>query len=63
MIAGECISIGASVGIAIFPDAGDSIEQIMINADKAMPFLNPAGKIAIPLPKVPSSSWRFPRLS
>ncbi len=36
IIAGECISIGASIGIAIFPDAGDSIEQIMINADKAM---------------------------
>lgn len=36
VISGEHISIGASVGIAIFPDAGDSIEEIMINADKAM---------------------------
>lgn len=35
-ISGERISVGASVGIAIFPDAGDSIEEIMINADKAM---------------------------
>lgn len=35
-ISGERISIGASVGIAIFPDTGDSIEEIMINADKAM---------------------------
>jgi diguanylate cyclase (GGDEF)-like protein len=35
-ISGERISIGASVGIAIFPDVGDSIEEIMINADKAM---------------------------
>lgn len=36
IISGERISIGASVGIAIFPDVGDSIEEIMINADKAM---------------------------
>lgn len=35
-IAGESISIGASIGIAVFPDVGDSIEEIMINADKAM---------------------------
>lgn len=35
-ISGEWISIGASIGIAIFPDVGDSIEEIMINADKAM---------------------------
>lgn len=35
-ISNERISIGASIGIAVFPDAGDSIEEIMINADKAM---------------------------
>lgn len=35
-ISGEHISISASIGIAIYPDDGDTMEQIMIKADTAM---------------------------
>ncbi|KAF5078890.1 EAL domain protein [anaerobic digester metagenome] len=62
MIAGECISIGASVGIAIFPDAGDSIEQIMINADKAMYVSKSSGKNCYTFAKSPEQQLEIPKI-
>lgn len=62
MIAGECISIGASVGIAIFPDAGDSIEKIMINADKAMYASKSNGKNCYTFAGSPEEELEIPKI-
>lgn len=35
-VAGELCSIGASIGLAIFPDDSDSVEALLQNADTAM---------------------------
>lgn len=36
VIRGQSLKIGASIGIAIYPDAGEDAETLLINADKAM---------------------------
>jgi diguanylate cyclase (GGDEF)-like protein/PAS domain S-box-containing protein len=35
-IGGETLFIGASIGISLFPDNGDSLEQLLRNADSAL---------------------------
>jgi diguanylate cyclase (GGDEF)-like protein/PAS domain S-box-containing protein len=35
-IAGETLFVGASIGISLFPDDGDSVEQLLRNADSAL---------------------------
>ena len=44
IISGERISIGASVGIALYPEDGETVEQIMIKADTAMYTSKTSGK-------------------
>lgn len=41
---GHTVSIGVSVGIAVFPDHGDSTEKILIAADTAMYQAKHAGR-------------------
>lgn len=36
VVRGQALSIGASIGIAIYPTAGDDPETLLMNADKAM---------------------------
>lgn len=43
-IAGHEIYIGASIGIAVYPDAGDDIEALIKNADIAMYRIKSSGK-------------------
>lgn len=43
-IAGHEIHIGASIGIAVYPDAGDDIEALIKNADVAMYCIKSSGK-------------------
>lgn len=43
-IAGHEIYIGASIGIAVYPDAGDDIEALIKNADIAMYRIKSTGK-------------------
>ncbi|MGV8906284.1 MAG: EAL domain-containing protein [Acetobacterium sp.] len=44
IISGETISISASIGIAIFPEDGDTLEEIITNADSAMYLAKVNGK-------------------
>lgn len=44
MIAGHEIYIGASIGIAVYPDAGDNLETLIKNADIAMYRIKNSGK-------------------
>ncbi len=44
VIAGHEIYIGASIGIAVFPDAGDNLDSLIKNADIAMYRIKNSGK-------------------
>ncbi|WP_137973754.1 bifunctional diguanylate cyclase/phosphodiesterase [Pseudomonas sp. F(2018)] len=43
-INGETLFIGASIGISLFPDDGDSVEQLMRNADSALARAKSSGR-------------------
>ena len=48
-VVGHDLSVGASVGIALFPDDGDSVEKLLRSADSALYAAKAAGK----------HTWRF----
>lgn len=61
-ISGERISIGASVGIAIYPDDGETVEQIMIKADTAMYTSKTSGKNCYTFASSDDKNYEIPKI-
>ena len=61
-VSGERISIGASVGIAIYPDDGETVEQIMIKADTAMYTSKTSGKNCYTFASNDDKNYEIPKI-
>ncbi|NTV09701.1 MAG: diguanylate cyclase [Zoogloea sp.] len=59
-IAGHAVSIGGSIGIALFPDHAESVEQILNAADHAMYQAKQAGRNTIRMSAEAASSKPLP---
>ncbi|WP_050740486.1 bifunctional diguanylate cyclase/phosphodiesterase [Acetobacterium bakii] len=62
IISGETISVSGSIGIAIFPDDGDTLEKILIKADSAMYASKSNGKNAYAFAKEDEEQFIVPKI-
>lgn len=60
-VEGQAIRIGASVGIALYPDHGDSLQALLLHADEAMYGVKRAGGAGLRIKSSPreAAAYRF----